>query len=65
MKLQTEREKVVKYLNLLIEKGLTKGTGGNISIYNEKENLVAISPSSVPYDILKPDEEQPVWFLPD
>ena len=56
MKLQTEREKVVKYLNLLIEKGLTKGTGGNISIYNEKENLVAISPSSVPYDILKPED---------
>lgn len=56
MKLQTEGEKIVKYLNLLIEKGLTKGTGGNISIYNEKEKLVAISPSSVPYNILKPED---------
>ena len=56
MKLQTERDKIVKYLNLLIEKGLTKGTGGNISIYNEKEKLVAISPSSVPYNILKPED---------
>lgn len=56
MKLQVEREKVVKYLNLLIAKGLTKGTGGNISIFNEKEGLVAISPSSVPYDILTPED---------
>ena len=54
MILQTEREKVVKYLNLLIEKGLTKGTGGNISIYNEEKGLVAISPSSIPYDKLTP-----------
>lgn len=54
MILQTEREKVVKYLNLLIEKGLTKGTGGNISIYSEEKGLVAISPSSIPYDKLTP-----------
>lgn len=54
MILQTEREKVVKYLNLLIEKGLTKGTGGNISIYNREKNLVAISPSSIPYNLLTP-----------
>ena len=56
MKLQVEREKIVKYLNLLITRGLTKGTGGNISIYNEEEGLVAISPSSVPYDILTPED---------
>ena len=42
MILQTEREKVVKYLNLLIQKGLTKGPGWNISIYNREKNLVAI-----------------------
>lgn len=54
MILQNEREKVVKYLNLLIQKGLTKGTGGNISIYNKEKNLVAISPSSVPYETLTP-----------
>lgn len=54
MILQKEREKIVKYLNLLVEKGLTKGTGGNVSIYNREKNLVAISPSSVPYNTLTP-----------
>lgn len=54
MLLEKEREKIVKYLNLLEEKGLTKGTGGNISIYNKEENLVAISPSSIPYNKLTP-----------
>ena len=56
MRLQTEREKIVKYLNLLLEKGLTKGTGGNISIYNEKEGLVAISPSSVAYHTMEMED---------
>ena len=34
MLLQKEREDVVKYCQMLITHGLTKGTGGNISILN-------------------------------
>lgn len=54
MLLKIEREKVVKFLNLLDQKSLTKGTGGNISILNEEKKLVAISPSSIPYNTLTP-----------
>lgn len=49
MILQAEREQVVEYGQKLIEQGLTVGTFGNLSVYNEKENLMAISPSGMDY----------------
>ncbi len=49
MLLEQERKDIVKYCRLLIEHGLTKGTGGNISIFNREENLFAISPSGIDY----------------
>ena len=44
MLLQEEREKIVVYGQKMLKRGLTAGTFGNLSIYNEKENLFAISP---------------------
>lgn len=35
MLLKSERELIVEYGKKLIQSGLTKGTGGNISIYME------------------------------
>ncbi|MGM0603164.1 MAG: L-fuculose-phosphate aldolase [Bacillota bacterium] len=49
MKLELEREKIIKYGRKLVESGLTKGTGGNLSIYNPQEGLMAISPSGIDY----------------
>lgn len=49
MLLQKEREDVVTYCRKLIEAGLTKGTGGNISICNREKGLIAISPSGIDY----------------
>lgn len=49
MLLLKEREEIVNYGKKLITSGLTKGTGGNISIYNREDNLVAISPSGLDY----------------
>lgn len=49
MLLKKERELLVKYGKKLIANGLTKGSGGNISIYNREENLVAITPSGMDY----------------
>ena len=56
MLLEKERKKIVKYGKKLIESGLTKGTGGNISIYNEEENLMAISPSGIDYFETEPED---------
>lgn len=49
MKLELERKKIVEFGKKLVDVGLTKGTGGNLSIYNSEQRLMAISPSGIPY----------------
>lgn len=49
MLLKEIREKVVEYGKLLLEKDLTTGTGGNISIFDRESGLIAISPSGLDY----------------
>ena len=56
MLLQNERQEVVKYCKMLIEHGLTKGTGGNISIFNRGKGLFAISPSGMDYFETEPED---------
>lgn len=56
MLLQKEREDVVRYCKMLIKNGLTKGTGGNISIYNREKKLFAISPSGIDYFETEPKD---------
>jgi L-fuculose-phosphate aldolase len=56
MLLLEEREELVKYGKMIIQAGLTKGTGGNFSIYNREKNLMAITPSGIPYMIMKPED---------
>lgn len=56
MLLQSEREQIVEYGKKLVEAGLTKGTGGNLSIYNRDKKLMAISPSGIDYFQIKPED---------
>lgn len=56
MILQKEREDVVKYCQKMIISGLTKGTGGNISIYNREKEMMAISPSGIDYFETAPED---------
>lgn len=49
MLMEQERGQIVEHLKMLITHGLTKGTGGNISIYNSEQGLMAISPSGMDY----------------
>ncbi|MEA4805531.1 L-fuculose-phosphate aldolase [Acetobacterium wieringae] len=49
MLLQKERQDVVNYCRKMITAGLTKGTGGNISILNRERGLMAVSPSGIDY----------------
>lgn len=56
MLLQKEREQVVEYCRKLITQGLTKGTGGNISICNREAGLFAISPSGIDYFETEPED---------
>ncbi len=54
MLLQTEREEIVRFGKKLLATGLTSGTGGNLSIFNRREGLIAISPSGIEYDEMEP-----------
>ncbi|MGI6109856.1 MAG: L-fuculose-phosphate aldolase, partial [Eubacteriaceae bacterium] len=56
MLLEKERKDVVRYCRMLIEHGLTKGTGGNISILNAERGLFAISPSGIDYFETEPED---------
>lgn len=56
MLLRKERQLITEYGQKLVEKKLTKGTGGNLSIYNRERNLMVISPSGIAYDELKLDD---------
>jgi L-fuculose-phosphate aldolase len=56
MLMQAEREQIVEYGKKLVTTGLTKGTGGNLSIYNRDKKLIAISPSGIDYFKIKPED---------
>lgn len=56
MKLFEERNSIVEYGKKLINSGLTTGTGGNLSIYNRAEGLIAIKPSAVDYFEIRPED---------
>lgn len=56
MLLNEERNLLVDYGKKLITAGLTKGTGGNISVFNKREGLMAISPSGMDYFETKPED---------
>ena len=63
MLLQKEREQIVKYGKIMVDRKLTVGTFGNISVYNRELDLFAITPSGFDYYgttpedcvVLKPD----------
>ena len=55
MLLKTERKKIVEYGRKMLDSGLTTGTGGNISIFNREAGLMAVTPSSVAYTKLTPE----------
>jgi len=56
MRLKEERQLIVEYGRNLITSNLTTGSGGNLSIFNRQENLVAIKPSGMDYMVMKPED---------
>ena len=56
MKLAEERNLIVEYGKKLIASQLTTGSGGNLSIFNRKENLIAIKPSGMDYLLMQPED---------
>lgn len=47
--LADERQQIASFGRKLLEQGLTRGTSGNLSVFNRREKLMAISPSGLDY----------------
>jgi L-fuculose-phosphate aldolase len=56
MLLKKERSLVVEYGRMLLARGLTVGTGGNVSLYDRASGYVVISPSGLDYDNTQPED---------
>jgi L-fuculose-phosphate aldolase len=56
VQMEKERIQVVHYCQKLGAAGLTAGTTGNISIFNADAGLMAISPSSMDYAVIAPED---------
>jgi L-fuculose-phosphate aldolase len=54
--MEKERNLVVEYGKKLVTENLTDGTGGNISIYDPEQGLMAISPSGIDYFKIQPED---------
>lgn len=56
MRLGKLREEVVDVLRRLEAAGLVTGTSGNVSVRDPGTGLVAVSPTSIPYDRMRPED---------
>jgi len=51
-----ERQTIVEFGKKLVTSRLTTGSGGNLSIYNRAQGLIAIKPSGVDYLKMQPED---------
>ncbi|MDO4792752.1 MAG: L-fuculose-phosphate aldolase [Filifactor alocis] len=56
MTYQAQRQEVILFGNRLLQEGFTKGTGGNLSIFDRQNRKMLITPSGLAYqDIMEED----------
>lgn len=56
MLLEEEREQLVLFGRRLVTAGLTRGTGGNVSVLRRSEGLWALTPSGLDYFEARPED---------
>ncbi len=56
MLLASERAMIVAFGMRMAAAGLTTGTGGNLSVFNRDEALLAVTPTGIAYDSLLPQD---------
>lgn len=56
MFMEKERKELIKYGRKLVTEGLTKGTGGNLSVFNREKGLMAITPSGIDFFEIKEED---------
>lgn len=56
MLMEQARYDLIEYGKKLVEYNLTKGTGGNLSVYDRKAKTMAITPSGIDFFKIKPED---------
>ena len=56
MLMEKERLLLIEYGKKLVKAGLTKGTGGNLSIFDRAHGHVAITPSGIDFFEIQPED---------
>lgn len=56
MLMESERIQLIEYGKKLVKNNLTKGTGGNLSIFDRKSGYVAITPSGIDFFEIQPED---------
>ena len=56
MYLKEKREEIIEYGRRAVQAGLTKGTGGNLSIVDRASGVMAITPSGIDYFAMTPGQ---------
>ena len=50
------KDEIIEYGRKMVAKNLTTGTGGNLSIYDREKNMMAITPSGIPYEEMNSED---------
>lgn len=50
------REEIMKYGKKLVTSNLTKGTGGNLSVFDRESGYMAITPSGIDFFEITPED---------
>lgn len=56
MLMEKVREEIIKYGKKLVTNNLTKGTGGNISVFDRENGYMAITPSGIDFFEIMPED---------
>lgn len=56
MLMEKERLELIKYGKALVDTDLTKGTGGNLSVYDPESGYMAITPTGIDFYEIKPED---------
>ena len=56
MLMEEVRLDLIEYGKKLVSAGLTKGTGGNLSVFDREKGHVAITPSGIDFFEIRPED---------
>ena len=53
---EKEKQHIIDVCNKMIDRNITRETGGNVSVYMREDDVMLITPSGIPYDIMETND---------